>query len=65
MFFLWPTLNDRTLSGTRSPRRERLDSLEQRMHEFLAAKSARAGECDVVDRVEAQRRCVSAERGQL
>ncbi|MCB1451138.1 MAG: hypothetical protein KDJ67_13630 [Nitratireductor sp.] len=65
MFFLWPTINDRTLSGARTPRQDRLDGLEQRMQEFLAAKAGRSGACEVIDRVEAQRQCVSEERVRL
>ena len=58
MFFPWPTINDRTLSGER--RERNLRDLESRMNAFLIEKSAQA--CpQIIDRVRRSRADVRKE----
>jgi len=58
MFFFWPTLNDRTLSGERdAARRERrLSRLEDRVNEFMASRATAGGVA--VERALSQRQLI-------
>ena len=58
MFFFWPTLNERTLSGQRTP--AALDRLEERMTEFLVAKRSH-GDRELIDRIERDREGIRTE----